>query len=136
MDKDQIRTHNKKVLILATVFGLTIFLRNFISSDRSFIMSHLSNFGFTGLLLTSSLFIIGKYSPKKAKRDFTQALVVCIALNIILEFSDSVGDLQLPFGITFQSFNTADPIDAVFGFVAIIAVLLTGKYWINYAKKS
>ena len=131
MDKAQRFAYNKKVVTLAVFFGVISVLKIFILHDKSFVTSHLSNFGLTGLLLSSSLIAVGKFNAKKAKRDFIQALVICVALNLILEFGGTIGDLKLPFGITFESFNVADPVDALFGLVATAVVLAAKKYWIK-----
>ena len=122
-------TNNQKALVLAVFFGSIGALKIFILRSDNFFISHLSNFGLTGLLLSSSLFSLRKYDKKKSDRDFKQALVVCVALNLILELGGSIGTLNLPFGGTFENFNIADPLDAVFGLISILIVVLIKKYW-------
>ena len=53
-------------------------------------------------------------------------LVISIVLNIFVE-SISIKDIQLPFGVTFIDFNTADPVDAVFGIVAALLFYVVMK---------
>jgi hypothetical protein len=124
-------TYRKRVVILILAFGATSILKIFILRSSNFFVSHLSNFALTGMLLSTSLLYFRKYNPRKARNEYLQALGVCVLLNLVLEFGKSIGNIKLPFGGTFESFNIADPIDGLFGLAAIVAVALVKKYWIN-----
>jgi len=95
-----------------------------ISEDHTnFISQHISNFAITGLIVSLEMFRNvkrGEYSLP----NFRALIVISIVLNIIVE-SISIENISLPLGVTWINFNTADPLDAVSGILAVLLFVLT-----------
>jgi hypothetical protein len=86
---------------------------------------HISNLLGTMFLM---LLISGKDSFKGTAtvRPYVAACIM-VSVNLALEFSQSIDVLNLPFGIKWGHFNTADPIDAVYGILGVLIILLSIK---------
>ncbi len=92
------------------------------SDHTDFISLHISNFAITGLIMSVELFKSvkrGEYSIS----DFRALVLISITLNILVE-SVNIGNIKLPLNVTFVDFNTADPIDALFGVLAVLLFVL------------
>lgn len=83
-----------------------------------YISLHISNFAITGLIMSVEMF----KSVRKGEylgSGLRSLVIISIAVNIIVE-SLSINDIKLPFNMTWVDFNTADPIDAIFGITAAL----------------
>ena len=102
-------------------FGLfLVFAGSFAVSKTNvpFISQHISNFGITGALLTLSLYP-DLLTGKLTRTSLYVAIALWTAINVVIEFFVSLGDVALP-GLTLIRFNTPDPLDALFGIASII----------------
>lgn len=83
--------------------------------------NHISN-------LLGTMFLMVLLSGKKAFKTGLNirtyiATFILVAMNIILELSQPINNVILPFNGRWENFNTPDPIDAIFGIFAILIVL-------------
>jgi hypothetical protein len=86
---------------------------------------HISNLLGTMLLM---LLISGKgsFKRKATVRPYVAACIM-VSVNLALELAKSIDVLSLPFGIQWEHFNTADPIDAAYGVMGVLIVLVSIK---------
>ncbi len=128
MTKQQVLKLKYKYPIFGLLCLYTLpFIYKIVSQDHAnFISLHISNFAITGLIMSLEMF----KSVRKGEYLVTQLrslVVISIVLNIVVELI-SIDDIQLPLGVTWVDFNTADPIDAVFGIVAAILFFAVMKF--------
>jgi hypothetical protein len=114
---------NKKLYWLLFAFFIATFIvRATNVMPRGFFYQHISNFSITGVLfldLTRKLLLKKGFSRKQL---LIRALPFAL-LNVIIELFIRVDTLRLPGGVNFVEFNTPDPIDMVFGILAVLLVL-------------
>lgn len=102
---------------LLALFGATIVMRSTMDAPTGFFYEHISNFAITGgLFLLAITYMLLKQGFTR-KKLLTEAAPY-VLLNIILELFVRVDTLHLP-GVDFVNFNTPDPVDMVFGLVAV-----------------
>ena len=116
---------NKKIFaVLLAVFVACYFIRQL---PIPFVSNHLMNFALSGGILVVSTYpeLVGK---GMSKLSLLQAAAFWAGVNIVFEFFIAADEIRLP-GVDFDNFNTADPVDALFGFVGIgLFLYVTMKY--------
>lgn len=118
---------------LMCVYTLAFLYKIVFQDYTNFISLHISNFAITGLIMSLEMFKAvrkGEYSVSRLR----SLVVISVVLNIIVELI-SIKDIQLPLGVTWVDFNTADPIDAVFGIVAALLFFAVLKFCTITEKK-
>lgn len=114
--KTKLKLKNTRIYpILLVVFVLSFGLHE---TKLPFIHDHISNFAITGAMLSFSLFY-DLYKGTVTKLSFIGALAFWGLINIVIEFFVRLQTLPLP-GVSLTDFNTPDPIDALFGIVAVL----------------
>jgi hypothetical protein len=114
--KTKLKLKNIKLyLIFLAVFVISLGLHE---TKIPLIYDHISNFAITGAILSFSLFY-DLHRGTLTKLSFFGALVFWGIVNIIMEFFVRLQTLSLP-GVSFINFNTPDPLDALFGLMAIL----------------
>lgn len=100
------------------LYALAFIYKIIFNDSTDFISLHISNFAITGLIISAEMLKNvrkGKYTTS----NLNSWILISLVLNIIVE-SVTIKDINLPFGVTWVNFNTADPIDALFGIVAAL----------------
>ncbi|MDB5168626.1 MAG: hypothetical protein JWO55_884 [Candidatus Saccharibacteria bacterium] len=88
--------------------------------NAPWLTSHISN-------LLGTIFLMVLLSGKKTFktglniRTYVTAFILA-AMNIVLELSQPINNVILPFNGQWENFNTPDPMDALFGIFAILIV--------------
>lgn len=114
--KTKLKLNNIKLyLTLLVVFILSFGLH---ATKLPFVYDHISNFAITGAMLSSSLFY-DLYKGGVSKLSLLSAVAFWGLVNIVMEFFVRLQTLPLP-GVSFTDFNTPDPLDALFGIIAIL----------------
>lgn len=114
------------IYVLISIYVLAFVYKIVFGDHTNFISLHVSNFAITGLVMSVDMFKSVRKGEFSAK-GFHSLTVISIALNILVELV-SIKDIQLPFGVTWINFNTADPIDALFGIVAALLFLIVMRF--------
>ena len=103
---------------MLAVFGLPFVLRVVGLTTPEFFMLHISNFAITGLV-----FLIAGYNNLIYKGFTQQRLIIELGLyaviNLVLELFINVQDITFSI-VTFEDFNTSDPLDLVYGLLAVV----------------
>lgn len=115
------------------IYALAFVYKVVFQDQTNFVVLHISNFAITGLVMSVEIFKYvrkGEYLESRLR----SLVYISIALNILVE-SVSINDIKLPFNVTWINFNTADPIDALFGIVAALLFLIVMKFCTVSEKK-
>ncbi len=114
------------IYALMCIYGVAFVYKIVFGDHTNVICLHISNFAITGLIISLEMFKSVRNGEYSAKR-FRSLIVTAIALNILVEIV-SIKDIQLPLGVTWVNFNTADPVDAVFGIVAALLFFFVMRF--------
>lgn len=121
---------------MLAVFGLPFVLRVAGLTTPEFFMLHVSNFAITGLV-----FLIASYNNLIYKGFSQQRLIIELGLyaviNGVLELFINVQDITFSI-VIFEDFNTSDPLDLVYGLLAVVLlyfVIMKKSFLLPKAKK-
>jgi hypothetical protein len=122
---------------MLAVFGVPFALRVLGVTTPEFVMLHISNFAITGLV-----FLIAGYGNLVIKGFTHRRLIIELGLfamiNVVFELFINVQDVT--FGIvTFEGLNTSDPLDLVYGLLAVMllyAVIMKKSVVLPKTKKN
>ena len=104
--------------LYALAFGYKLLFQD----HTNFISQHISNFAITGLIISIEMFQSIR-NHEYSDNSFRALMVISIVLNILVE-SISLDEIKLPLGVRWVEFNVADPLDAVFGIVAVLLFMI------------
>jgi hypothetical protein len=122
---------------MLAVFGVPFAMRVLGITTPEFVMLHVSNFAITGLV-----FLIAGYS-NLVSRGFThKRLIVELGLyamiNVVFELFINVQYVTFDI-VTFEGLNTSDPLDLVYGLLAVMLlyfVIMKNSVVLPKAKKT
>lgn len=109
-----------------SAYLLAFIYRVVFQNHTNFMSLHISNFAITGIIISLEMFRSvkqGEYSKVRLRN----LLLTVVVINIVVELIN-LKDVQLLFGVTLANFNTADPVDAVFGVLAAGLFLVVVQY--------